>query len=63
MVEITKEEAKYLREKGIYVVKSCKLKDNGRKRGKSYCEESVRAMRELDRYRSSIVVKEEYFVK
>ncbi len=63
MLQITREEAKYLRDKGIYVVKSCRLKNKGTRRSKFYCEESAKALRELNKYRSSIVISEEHFAK
>lgn len=60
MLQITREEAEYLRGKNVYVVKSCNLKNNGQKRGKAYCEESARALRELENFRSAVKVVEEY---
>lgn len=60
MLEITRDEAEYLRNKNIYVTKSCRFKNNGTKRGKFYCEESNKAFKELGNYRKSIMVTEEY---
>lgn len=60
LLQITREEAEYLRSKDVYIVKSCKLKNNGQKRGKAYCEESARALRELENFRSTIKIVEEY---
>lgn len=58
MKEITREEATFLRSRGINVVKTCKLKRKGSKRGKFYCSEEAYIQRLLNEYRQSIATKE-----
>lgn len=56
MKQITREEATYLMSKGVSVVKTCKLKRKGNKRGKFYCTEDAYVQKILDEYRQSINV-------
>jgi len=52
LVQITKDEADFLREQGIFVTKTCKLKRKGG-RGKHYCEDSKKTASLLAEYRKN----------
>ena len=53
LIQITKEEAKYLREnvKNVKVQRTCLLKNNGKSRGKYYVEETHKVIKALDDFR------------
>lgn len=55
MIQITNDEAKYLREnlKNVKVQKTCRLKNNGRSRGKYYVEEEDKVLKALDDFRKN----------
>lgn len=63
MVEITSDEAKYLRERKVLCTKTCRLKRNGRSRGKFYAPEEKYVLELLEDYCKSITIKEIYPVK
>ena len=50
MIQITKDEAKYLREtlKNLKVQRTCLLKNNGKSRGKYYVEETRKVFKALE---------------
>lgn len=56
LIQITKDEAKYLREnvKNVKVQRTCLLKNNGKSRGKYYVEETRKVFKALDDFRKNI---------
>lgn len=56
MVEITRDEAMFLRDKGIYCPRTCKLKRKGKSRSKFYAPDDVRTIGLLESYRNTIQV-------
>lgn len=60
MVEITKEEAMYLREHGADISRTCKLKNNGKKRSKYFCAEERKSFALLDEFRKNVKILETY---
>lgn len=60
MVEITAAEAKYLRERKVPCTKTCRLKRNGRSRGKFYAPEEKYVLDCLAECRRNVAMKEIY---
>lgn len=60
MQEITYDEAKYLRERGVHCPKTCRLKNKGRSRGKRFAPDEQSVQQLLEEYRKTIVVIETY---
>lgn len=53
MIQITKDEATFLRENKINLYKTCQLKRDGRKRGKYFVAETKEVSTLLKKYRKS----------
>ncbi len=60
MVEITKSQAEYLRSHGVAVTRTCKLKQNGKKRGKMYAAEEPYILKLLNEYNSQQIIATTY---
>lgn len=60
MNQITRDEAKFLAEYGIYCPRTCRLKRKGKSRGKYYCPDDKHVQELLATYRKSIRVIETY---
>lgn len=60
MQEITYDEAKYLRERGVHCPKTCRLKNKGRRRGKRFAPDDRNVQHLLEQYRKNIKVIETY---
>lgn len=60
MVEITADEAEYLRDRKLPCTKTCRLKRNGRSRGKFYVPEEKYVLECLAEYRRNVAIKETY---
>ena len=60
MNQITRDEAKFLAEHGVYCPRTCGLKRKGKSRGKYYCPDDKHVQELLATYRKSIRVIETY---
>lgn len=60
MNQITRDEAKFLAEQGVYCPRTCRLKRKGKSRGKYYCPDDKHVQELLATYRKSIRVIETY---
>lgn len=60
MNQITRDEAKFLAEHGVYCPRTCRLKRKGKSRGKYYCPDDKHILDLLNIYRNSIKVIETY---
>lgn len=60
MEQITKDEAKYLESRGIYLPKTCRLKNNGARRGKKYAPDDKYVQELLAEYRKTVRIVETY---
>ena len=60
MNQITRDEAKFLAEHGIYCPRTCRLKRKGKSRGKYYCPDDRHVQELLATYRKSIRIIETY---
>lgn len=60
MNQITRDEAKFLAEHGVYCPRTCRLKRKGKSRGKYYCPDDKHVQELLATYRRSIRIIEAY---
>lgn len=60
MEQITREEAKYLEQHGVYCPKTCRLKNKGARRGKKYCPDDKYVQELLAEYRKTVRIVETY---
>lgn len=60
MNQITREEAKYLMQHGVYCPRTCRLKRKGASRGKYYCPDDKHVLDLLEDFRKTINIVETY---
>lgn len=60
MNQITRDEAKYLADKGIHCPRTCRLKRKGKSRGKYFAPDDKHVSELLAAYRQTIKIVESY---